>query len=95
MYILEDNSAKAECVVMGAGKGVLEIKNIAAARQLQGMGYGMTLIEFNKGRYSILEVATGDSPLTIPFYEKCGFIHSIKNFFIDTRFMTGVLCLQI
>ena len=35
--------------------------------------------------YSILQVGTGDSPLTVPFYEKCGFIrsHSIKNFFAD------------
>ena len=38
-----------------------------------------------KGKHSILQVGTGDSPLTIPFYEKCGFIrsHSIKNFFTD------------
>ena len=35
--------------------------------------------------YSVLQVGTGDSPLTVPFYEKCGFIrsHSIKNFFTD------------
>ena len=35
--------------------------------------------------YSILQVGTGDSPLTIPFYEKCGFIrsHKIPNFFTD------------
>jgi len=32
-----------------------------------------------------LQVGTGDSPLTIPFYEKCGFIrsHKIPNFFTD------------
>ena len=38
-----------------------------------------------KGKYSVLQVGTGDSPLTVPFYEKCGFVktHSIKNFFID------------
>ena len=29
-----------------------------------------------KGSYSILQVGTGDSPLTIPFYEKCGFVRS-------------------
>ena len=36
-------------------------------------------------KYSVLQVGTGDSPLTIPFYEKCGFTrsHSIKNFFTD------------
>ena len=28
-------------------------------------------------------VGTGDSPLTIPFYEKCGFVrhHVVKDFF--------------
>ena len=33
--------------------------------------------------YSILQVGTGDSPLTVPFYEKCGFVrsHNIPNFF--------------
>ena len=37
------------------------------------------------GKYSILQVGTGDSPMTIPFYEKCGFVrtHSIPNFFTD------------
>ena len=36
-------------------------------------------------QYCILQVGTGDSPLTIPFYEKCGFVisHSVKNFFTD------------
>ena len=35
--------------------------------------------------YSILQVGTGDSPLTVPFYEKCGFIrsHVVANFFTD------------
>lgn len=33
----------------------------------------------------MLQVGTGDSPLTVPFYEKSGFArsHSIENFFID------------
>ena len=58
-------------------------------RQFQGKGYGKALIDFvaakYKGKYSILQVGTGDSPLTVPFYEKSGFVrsHSIKNFFID------------
>ena len=35
--------------------------------------------------YSVLQVGTGDSPLTIPFYEKCGFVrpNKIPNFFTD------------
>lgn len=89
MYILEDDGVKAECVVLDVGGGVLEIKNIATDTQFQGKGYGKALIKFiikkYQGVYSILQVGTGDSPSTIPFYEKCGFIrsHIIKNFFVD------------
>ena len=30
-------------------------------------------------------VGTGDSPLTMPFYQRCGFTehHRVKNFFLD------------
>ncbi len=30
-------------------------------------------------------VGTGDSPLTVPFYQRCGFTehHRVKNFFLD------------
>ena len=72
MYVLVDNGVKCECVVTDEGKG-----------------YGKAPIDFvaakYKGKYSILQVGTGDSPLTVPFYEKSGFVrsHSIKNFFID------------
>ena len=89
MYVLDDDGVKCECVVTDEGKGVLEIKNIATEPEYQGKGYGKILIDFiaasYKERYSILQVGTGDSPLTIPFYEKCGFVwsHSIKNFFTD------------
>lgn len=89
MYVLEDNGIKCECIVTDEGNGVLEIKNIATEPEYQGKGYGKVLIDFiatkYKGKYSILQVGTGDSPLTVPFYEKCGFVrsHSIKNFFID------------
>ena len=34
-------------------------------------------------RFDILQVGTGDSPATVPFYEKCGFrrSHVLKGFF--------------
>ena len=89
MYVLVDNGVKCECVVTDEGKGILEIKNIATAPEYKGKGYGKALIDFvaakYKGKYSILQVGTGDSPLTVPFYEKYGFArsHSIENFFID------------
>ena len=89
MYVLDDNGIKGECVITDEGGGVLEIKNIAILPKWQGKGYGRALIDFisakYREKYSVLQVGTGDSQLTIPFYEKCGFTrsHSIKNFFTD------------
>lgn len=89
MYILDNNGLKCECVVTNEGNGVLEIKNIATVPEYQGKGYAKALIDFlvkeYRGQYSVLQVGTGDSPMTIPFYEKCGFVrsHSISNFFTD------------
>lgn len=89
VYVLDDDGVKCQCVVTDEGNGILEIKNIATKPEHQGKGYGKKLIDFlimnYRETYSILQVGTGDSPLTVPFYEKCGFIrsHSIKNFFTD------------
>ena len=89
MYILDDDGVKCVCVVTDEGGGILEIKNIATVPDGQREGYGKTMIGFlaaqYRGTHSVLQVGTGDSPLTVPFYEKCGFIrsHRIKNFFTD------------
>jgi len=89
MFVLDNDGVKSECVVTDEGGGVLEIKNIATAPKCQGLGYGRLLIEYIADKYkndfSVLQVGTGDSPLTIPFYEKCGFVrsHIVKNFFTD------------
>ena len=89
MFVLYDNGLKAACVVTREGEGIYEIKNIATVPEYQGKGYARALIEFivnnYREQYAILQVGTGDSPLTIPFYEKCGFVrsHIISNFFID------------
>ena len=80
---------RAECIVTDEGDGVLEIKNIAVDPAFRGRGYGRALVEYVASRfadrYSVLQVGTGDSPLTVPFYEKCGFVrhHVIRNFFTD------------
>ena len=87
LYVLEDGGVRAECVVTDEGSGILEIKNIAVDPTAQGKGYGRRLIDFltetYAEQYSVLQAGTGDSPLTIPFYEKCGFrrSHIVKNFF--------------
>ncbi len=89
MFVLLDPEAVGECVVCDLGDGVFEIKNIATAPSVHGKGYGRALIQFvldhYKGRGHTLLVGTGDSPLTVPFYEKCGFRehHRLKNFFTD------------
>ena len=89
MYVLEDGGVKAECVVTDEGNGVLELKNIAVAPAEQGRGYGKAMVDFlirtYKGQYAVLQVGTGDSPSTIPFYEACGFCrhHLVRNFFTD------------
>lgn len=87
MFVLEDGGVRGECVVTDEGGGVLEIKNLAARPRRRG--YGSCLIRFlernYKDRFRILQVGTGDSPETVPFYEACGFTRSrrIPNFFID------------
>ena len=89
MYILVDNGVKSECVITDEGNGVLEIKNIATIKEYQKKGYAKQLIDYISKKYrsafSVLKVGTGDSPATIPFYEKCGFKRSyiVPNFFID------------
>ena len=89
MYVLEDDGVKAACVVTDEGNGILELKNIAVAPDFQRKGYGKALVTFliqtYRGQYQVLQVGTGDSPSTIPFYESCGFRrhHLVKNFFVD------------
>lgn len=89
MFILLDPDVVAECVVCDLGDGVFEIKNLAVAVDCQGRGYGKTLLEFVQNHYRTvcrkLLVGTGDSPLTVPFYKKCGFTehHRVKNFFTN------------
>lgn len=89
MFVLDDNGIKCECVITDEGNSILEIKNIATVPEYQGKGYAKDMIDFIirtfREQYSILQAGTGDSPMTIPFYEKCGFVrsHIIPNFFID------------
>ena len=89
MYVLDDDGIKGECVVTDEGGGVLEIKNIATQPDHHGKGYGRALIRYIESIYrdshSVLQVGTGDSPLTVPFYEACGFVrsHRVENFFLD------------
>ena len=85
----KNNLAIAVCVVIFLNEETIEIKNLAIHPNYQHQGYGKIMINFIcqqfKGKYKNLLVGTGNSPLTIPFYEKLGFLysHQIPNFFID------------
>lgn len=88
MFVLDDNGVKAECVVTKEADSIYELKNIAVQPNCQRKGYGKVLIEYLFTYYTdckVMLVGTGDSPLTLNFYKKCGFTesHRIKNFFTD------------
>lgn len=89
MFVLDDHGVKAQCVLTDEGGGVLELKSLSVEPRSQRRGYGRALVEFVIRRYSgqfhVLQVGTGDSPLTIPFYERLGFVrsHVVKDFFLD------------
>ena len=89
MYLAKDPEVVGECVVCKVDDGVYEIKNIATDPALHGKGYGRALIEYvmeqYRGKGHTMLVGTGDSPLTVPFYQRCGFTehHRVKNFFLD------------
>ena len=74
------------CVVTKEDEEIYEIKNIATYEQYHGMGYGKAMVEFVLKHYKPVAkeiiVGTGDSPLTVPFYEKCGFTkyRTVKDF---------------
>lgn len=89
VFALYDGDLKSICVVTKEEEGIYELKNIATYEGYQGKGYGKALVNYILDHYSdkckTMLVGTGDSPLTIPFYEHCGFTisHRVKNFFTD------------
>ena len=89
MYVLEDGNVKAECVSLMKIMEYLKLKILQSILRIKERAMGKALIDFLASKYadeySVLQVGTGDSPLTIPFYEKCGFVrsHKIPNFFTD------------
>jgi GNAT superfamily N-acetyltransferase len=89
LFALYDGDLKSVCVVTKENSSEYELKNLATYKKYQGQGYGSSLVkyifEYYKGKCNTMFVGTGDSPLTIPFYEHCGFkiSHRVKNFFVD------------
>ena len=80
MFIIDKYDVKAVCIVTDEGCGIIEIKNIAVRPEYQRHGYGRAMINYIARRYSenysIMQVGTGDSPLTVPFLYKMRFLQS-------------------
>ncbi len=88
MYIMQQaETVIGVCVVLQVSETELEVKNLAIAAEQQGNGYGRMFLEWIARQYqgaaTWLILGTGDSPKTIPFYEKCGFVQykRIPHFF--------------
>ncbi len=88
LFALYDGGLRAVCVVTEEGDGVFEVKNLAVVPEHQHRGYGRAMLRFVRERYRggrLLLVGTGESPRTVPFYQRCGFTfsHRVKNFFLE------------
>lgn len=89
MFLLFDNDLIGSIVIYKINNYTYEIKNLAIYKKYQNKGYGKFLIDtiFNNYYKSCkrIIVGTGDSPLTLPFYKKCGFkiYDKIENFFLN------------
>lgn len=89
MFALYDDDLKSICVVTQEDNETYELKNLATYEKYQSQGYGRILVkyifEYYKAKCKTMFVGTGDSPLTVPFYEGCGFriSHKVKDFFIN------------
>ena len=87
MFVLVQNGEALAVCVVTREEGCREIKNLAVRPDVQKNGLGREMIRYVEQNVcragDVLMVGTGDSPLTIPFYEKCGFTrhHVIKDFF--------------
>lgn len=85
--VVEQGVVRAECVVTDEGEGLVEVKNLAVAPAFQRQGLGRALVRFVQNTYASsfkrLRICTGDSPLTVPFYENCGLsvVHRVPDYF--------------
>ena len=88
LFALYDDDLRSLCVVTEEGGGTYELQNLATYEKYQRQGYASALIRYicnyYRGKCQTLLVGTGDSPLTVPFYEHCGFTfsHRIKDYIL-------------
>jgi GNAT superfamily N-acetyltransferase len=90
LYAMYDgDDLRATAVVTDEGGGVFELKSLAVDPPWHRQGYGGRMVRFvietYRDRCRTLMVGTGDSPITVPFYERCGFrfSHRLENYFLE------------
>lgn len=89
LFVLEGDEPVGVCLVTDEGDSVLEIKNLAISLDYQGQGYGKQLLHYIEEKFQdmfeTVRVGTGDSPVTVGFYEACGFVQAdkLRDFFIN------------
>jgi len=89
LFALYDGDLKSICVVTDEGEGNFEVQNLATYEKYQRQGYGTYLLNYVCHYYrqigKAMLVGTGESPMTVPFYENCGFVysHRLENYFIQ------------
>jgi len=89
LFALYDDDLRSICVVTDEGDGIFEIQNLATYPQYQGMGYGRFLInhvcDYSKDVGTTMIVGTGDTPVTVSFYENSGFefSHRLENYILE------------
>lgn len=90
MYGLKFNQQVcATCLIIPIKQNWLEIKNLAVLPTFQRQKLGSLLLKLCCQKYQSkakwVYVGTGESPITLNFYSKCGFhySHRLKNFFLD------------
>lgn len=78
--VFEGGAVVSVCVVTDEGGGVFEVQNLATWPEHRCHGHATALLrhvaEHYKGPGRVLTVGTGDSPLTVPFYQHAGFVFS-------------------
>ena len=90
LFVLFEGETPLCCaVITDEDEGICELKNIAVSPDHQRKGIGSEMLRFLceslRTDFHTLLVGTGESPLTLPFYERNGFSysHRIPNFFTD------------
>lgn len=82
-----DGAAVAVCVVTEEENGIVEVKNLAVRAECQRRGHGRAMLRHVEQTYpgKTIRLGTGESPATLKFYEKCGYVysHRIPDFFTD------------